>query len=151
MSAERIFSGILFVASLGLLGLAWGYTAPIAYDPIGPRPYPMILLSLLALFTALIAFRPAKLGQAVSLDLTKPIIKNLVICGAAMLFYGILFEWLGYIVATMLMAFVIGLLFDGKKVPTAIASVIMSVSTYLLFEKALDVSLPLGLLSFLGK
>lgn len=84
------------------------------------------------------------------MDLTKPIIKNLILCGAAMLFYGILFEWLGYVIATTLMAFVIGLLFDGKKVPTAIASVVMAISTYLLFEKALDVSLPKGLLAFLG-
>lgn len=84
------------------------------------------------------------------MGLTKPVIKNLFICGMAMLLYGVLFEWLGYVIATSLMAFVIGLLFDGKKVPTAIASVVMAVLTYLLFEKALDVSLPAGLLSFLG-
>lgn len=150
MQVERIFSGILLVVSLILLVMAWGYTAPIAYDPIGPRPYPVILLSLLAFFCALIVFRPKKLGEQISMGLTKPIIKNLIICGVAMLLYGVLFEWLGYIIATVLMATVVGLLFDGKKVPTMIASVVMAVLTYLLFDKALDVSLPLGLLSFLG-
>ena len=44
----RIFSAILALAALGLLVLAWGYTAPIAYDPIGPRPYPILILSLFA-------------------------------------------------------------------------------------------------------
>lgn len=150
MSVERIFSGLLLVASLGLLVLAWGYTAPIAYDPIGPRPYPVILLVLLAFFSALLTFRPKKLSEHITMGLTKPVIKNLFICGMAMLLYGVLFEWLGYVIATSLMAFVTGLLFDGKKVPTAIASVVMAVLTYLLFEKALDVSLPAGLLSFLG-
>lgn len=151
MQIERIFSGMLFVASLGLLAMAWGYTAPIAYDPIGPRPYPVMLLVLLAFFSAILTFRPAKFGEKIDMGLTKPIIKNLVICTAAMLFYSILFEWLGYIISTSLMAFVVGILFEGKKVPTAIASVSMAVLTFLLFEKALDVSLPMGLLSFLGK
>lgn len=147
---ERIFSGCLFLVSLAMMVMAWGYVAPIAYDPIGPRPYPVILLVLLAFFSALLVFRPKKLSEQISMGLTKPIIKNLLICGTAMLLYGVLFEWLGYVIATSLMAFVIGLLFGGKKVPTAISSVVMAVLTYLLFEKALDVSLPSGLLSFLG-
>ena len=33
---ERYFSGLLFLATLFLLYVAWGYTAPIAYDPLAP-------------------------------------------------------------------------------------------------------------------
>lgn len=151
MQIERIFSGLLLVVSLGLLVVAYDYTAPIAYDPIGPRPYPMILLSMLAFFSALVTFRPNKLGETIKMGLTRPVIKNLVVCGLALLLYGVLFEWLGYIIATSVMATVVGMLFNGKIVPTVISSITMAVLTFLLFDKGLDVTLPLGLLSFLGK
>lgn len=151
MLVERLFSGILFVITLVLISMAWGYTAPISYDPIGPRPYPMLILSLLALGTATLAFRPAKFIKVIEYGWTKPIVKNLVLCTVAMWAYAILFEWLGYILATTAMSWSVGMLFGGQKVKTIIASVVMAVLTYLLFDKVLDVSLPLGLLSFLDR
>lgn len=150
MLVERIFSGVMLVVTLILISMAWGYTAPVSYDPIGPRPYPMLILCLLALGTASIAFRPAKFMDIIDMGWTKPIVKNLVLCTVAMTVYAVLFEWLGYILATFIMAWSIGMLFGGQKVKTAISSIVMAVLTYLLFDKALDVSLPLGLLSFLN-
>ena len=49
MTMERLFSGLMALVSLFLIYLAIGYVAPIAYDPIGPRPYPILIFSLLAL------------------------------------------------------------------------------------------------------
>lgn len=150
MMADRIFSGVMLLASLIFLYLAWGYTAPIAYDPIGPRPFPVIILGLLSLGTAVIAFRPARLSEKIEMGLTPNTIKNLVSCFVAMLLYAVLFEILGYIVATSLMAWAVGILFAGKVIQSLIASVCLAILTYLLFDKLLDVSLPLGVLSFLG-
>lgn len=146
---ERIFSGCLFLVSLAMMVMAWGYVAPIAYDPIGPRPYPMILLILLALGTATIAFRPAKFAEKVEMGLSSPIIKSLVICTVALLLYAVLFEILGYIIATLLMAWVVGMLFGGQWLKALIASTVMSVATYFLFNGPLEVSLPAGILSFI--
>lgn len=143
---DRIFSGLMLLVSLILLVMAWGYTAPISYDPIGPRPYPVMLLILLAVLSAVIAFRPAKLAEKIDLGLNKPIIKNLALCTVAMLLYAVLFETLGYIVATTLMAWVIGVLFNGKWHKALIASTIMAVGTYYLFNGPLEVSLPAGIL-----
>ncbi|MDO4440945.1 MAG: tripartite tricarboxylate transporter TctB family protein [Moraxella sp.] len=143
---DRLFSGLMLVVSLILLIMAWGYTAPISYDPIGPRPYPVILLVLLAVLSGVIAFRPARLAEKIELGLTKPIIKNLALCTLAMSLYAVLFETLGYIVATTLMAWGIGVLFDGKWHKTLIASVVMAVGTYYLFNGPLEVSLPAGIL-----
>lgn len=143
---DRIFSGLLLLVSLAMLVMAWGYTAPISYDPIGPRPYPMMILSFLAVLVAIIAFRPAKFAEKIDLGLNKPIIKNLVICTAAMTLYAVLFEMLGYIVATTLMAWVVGILFGGKVHKALIASVVMAVSSYYLFNGPLEVSLPSGIL-----
>ncbi|WP_066804762.1 tripartite tricarboxylate transporter TctB family protein [Moraxella oblonga] len=143
---DRIFSGLLLLVSLILLVMAWGYTAPISYDPIGPRPYPVIILVLLAILTTIIAFRPAKLAEKIELGLTKPIIKNLVICTIALTLYAVLFEILGYIVSTTLTAWVMGVLFGGKTTKAFIASLIMAVATYYLFNGPLEVSLPAGVL-----
>ena len=38
MTMERLFSGLMALVSIFLIYLAIGYVAPIAYDPIGPRP-----------------------------------------------------------------------------------------------------------------
>ncbi|MFA9486256.1 tripartite tricarboxylate transporter TctB family protein [Moraxella haemolytica] len=148
---DRIFSGLMLLVSLILLVIAWGYTAPISYDPIGPRPYPVMLLVLLAILTAIIAFRPAKFSEKIQLGLNIPIIKNLVLCTIAMILYAVLFEMLGYIIATALMAWVVGVLFGGHWLKALIASTIMAVATYFLFNGPLEVSLPAGVLgSILG-
>ena len=47
MTMERAFSGLMALFSLFLVYLAIGYVAPIAYDPIGPRPYPILIFSLI--------------------------------------------------------------------------------------------------------
>ena len=144
---ERIFSGFLLLVAIAMMVMAWGYTAPIAYDPIGPRPYPMILLILLAIGTAVVAFRPAKFAEIIDLGLSKPIIKNLVICTIALALYAVLFEILGYVVATLLMAWVVGILFGGHWLKSLIASAVMAIATYFLFNGPLEVSLPAGILS----
>lgn len=146
---DRIFAGLMFVASVLFLYMAWGYTAPIAYDPIGPRPFPVMLLALLALGTLVLVVRPAKFSEKIDLGLSTPVVKNLVLCVISMLLYALFFETLGFVVATALMATAVGLLFGGKLLHTVIASVALAVLGFLLFDKALDVSLPWGVLSFL--
>lgn len=143
---DRIFSGLLLLVSLAMLVMAWGYNAPIAYDPIGPRPYPVMILILLAILVAIIAFRPAKFAENIDLGLNKPIIKNLVFCTIAMILYAVLFEVLGYILATTLMAWAVGVLFGGKVHKALIASLVMAVGTYFLFNGPLEVTLPAGIL-----
>lgn len=143
---DRIFSGLMLLVSLIMIGMAWGYTAPISYDPIGPRPYPIMLLGLLAILSAIIVFRPAKFAEKIDLGLNKPIIKNLILCTIAMALYAVLFEVLGYVVGTTLMAWLIGVLFGGKWHKTLIASLVMAVGTYYMFNGPLEVSLPAGIL-----
>lgn len=147
MTMERLFSGLMALVSLFLIYLAIGYVAPIAYDPIGPRPYPILIFSLLAFGALVVAFRPASFTKVIDLELTKPIVKNLVLCALALLVYGLIFESLGFILATILMSFALGLLFAGNPLKSLIFSVLISIGLYILFDTLLDVKLPLGLLS----
>lgn len=139
---ERYFSLALLLASLFLLYIAWGYVAPIAYDPLGPRPYPVLILGLMAGCTLFLVVRPNT--QPINLGYTPKLLKHLGICLATLIGYALLFEILGFPLATAIMAFVIGKLFGGKTVQCLISGVVMGVLLYLLFDQALDVPLPLG-------
>ena len=79
MTMERLFSGLMALVSIFLIYLAIGYVAPIAYDPIGPRPYPILIFSLLAFGCLVVAFRPASFTKAIELGLNKTIIRNLIL------------------------------------------------------------------------
>lgn len=147
MTMERAFSGLMALFSLFLVYLAIGYVAPIAYDPIGPRPYPILIFSLMAFLTLVIAFRPARFTKVIDLGYNKIVIRNLVLCVSALLIYSLIFEPLGFVVATTLMCFAVGLLFAGNPVKSLIFSVVISIALYVLFDMALDVILPLGILS----
>ena len=95
----------------------------------------------------MVAFRPARFTKHIDLGLTKPIIKNLVLCALALLVYGLIFEDLGFILSTIIMSFAVGLLFAGNPLKSLIFSVLISIGLYVLFDIFLDVKLPLGLLS----
>ena len=147
MTMERLFSGLMALVSIFLIYLAIGYVAPIAYDPIGPRPYPILIFSLLAFGALVVAFRPARFTKPIDLGLTKPIIKNLMLCALALLVYGLIFEVLGFILATILMSFAVGILFAGNPFKCLIFSVVISIALYVLFDILLDVKLRIGILS----
>src|SRR5699024_12612490 len=103
MTMERLFSGLMALVSLFLIYLAIGYVAPIAYDPIGPRPYPILIFSLLEFGAVVVDFSPARFTKPVELGLTKAIIRNAVLYAHASLVVGFIFELLVIIVATILM------------------------------------------------
>ena len=141
MSFERAFALLLALLSLFLLYLAWGYQAPISYDPLGPRPYPLLILGLLAggsLWLALGRREISKLGYSPAL------LSKLAICFLMLLAYGLTFELLGFPLATALMALVVGRLFGGSWGRSALAGLALGLGFYLLFDRLLDVPLPLG-------
>lgn len=142
MNIERCFSGLLLLAALFLLYTAWGYTAPIAYDPLGPRPYPVLILSLLAVCCLFLAVRPVR--EKIDLGYTPSLAKKLAACFVALLLYGILFELLGFPLATALMAFAVGKLFGGSTLSCSVSGIALGAGLYLLFDRLLDVPLPVG-------
>ncbi|ENX38061.1 tripartite tricarboxylate transporter TctB family protein [Acinetobacter sp. NIPH 2100] len=147
MSAERIFAGILGFVSLGLLYLAWGYVAPIAYDPLGPRPYPVLLLVLLMVSCFYLALRPKKLAESIDLGYSPLVLKKIGLLMLFMLMYALTFEFLGFPIATALMFFAVGILFGGHPKAAAISGIVFGCLFYGLFDYILDVPLPLGFLS----
>ena len=137
----RLFAASWLLFCAGLAVLAWGFQAPFAYDPVGPRAYPLLLLSLMAVGSIWLLLKPGLLEQR----LNPTAALRALLCIAALLAYALLFEVLGFVLSTALAAFAIGLLFTGRLLPCAISGVLMGVLLYGLFDYLLDVPLPLGL------
>ncbi|MDT4843702.1 Tripartite tricarboxylate transporter TctB family protein [compost metagenome] len=137
----RLFAAIWLLFCAGLAVLAWGFQAPFAYDPVGPRAYPLLLLALMAAGSLWLVFKPGLLEQTFNPQGAL----RAGLCVAALLAYALLFEPLGFTLSTALVTFAIGLLFTGRLVPCLISGVLMGTLLYGLFDYVLDVPLPLGL------
>lgn len=147
MFIERIFSGCLVIVSIILLFIAWQFVAPIAYDPLGPRPYPILLLILIIISCLYLTIRPAKFSEKLDLGFNPVILKKIGLTLFSFFFYAISFEFLGFIISTALMVTAVGILFGGSIKASCISGIALSVSCYFLFDYFLDVPLPLGLLN----
>ena len=137
----RLFSAIWLLFCAWLAVLAWGFQAPFAYDPVGPRAYPLLLLALMGAGSLWLLIKPGLLTQ----QLHVPSALRATLCVLALLAYALLFEPLGFILSTALVGFALGVLFTGRLVPCAISGVLMGLLLYGLFDYLLDVPLPLGL------
>nr|WP_298142333.1 tripartite tricarboxylate transporter TctB family protein [uncultured Pseudomonas sp.] len=137
----RLFAASWLLLCAGLAVLAWGFQAPFAYDPVGPRAYPLLLLGLMAAGSAWLVVKPGHSAQR----LNTAAAMRAGLCVLALLAYALLFETLGFVLATSLATFVLGLLFAGRPLHCAISALLMGVLLYLLFDYLLDVPLPLGL------
>ncbi|CAI0704002.1 tripartite tricarboxylate transporter TctB family protein [Serratia ficaria] len=138
--SDRIFAGFWLLLCIGGLFIGWGIQSEYSYEPLGPRPFPLAILSLMALCAALLLLnRP----QAVEWPHNK-VMRRLLALVIALVLYAWGFEWLGFPLATALLTFSIGLLFQASLPAAAISGVIMGVVLYYAFDQLLDVTLPLG-------
>jgi len=75
--------------------------------------------------------------------------KPTAVCAAAVLVYALLFQWLGFPLATALMAVPVGTAFGGSWKQALTGGAVLGLALYLLFDKVLDVVLPAGPLALL--
>jgi len=120
----------------------WDIEAPFAYEPVGPRAFPLLIALLIGLCGLRLAIKGGNAIEANSPGANSRIALMVLIAAG----YAFLFQWLGFIIATALMTILVGRLFGGTWLKCTIGGVIMGVFFFLLFDKALDVVLPAGLL-----
>jgi len=129
-------------------GMAWaahGYAAPISYEPVGPRAFPLLMAGLMAAAGAWLVVRPGPQGFGLARDHLKPISFAVV----AVFIYAALYEWLGFTLATTVMALPVGMAFGGSWKQSLASGAGLGLVLFLLFDKLLDVVLPTGVLSFI--
>lgn len=138
----RLFSAIWLLLCIWLAFVAWGFQAPFAYDPVGPRAYPLLLLGLMGAGALWLIIKPGLMEQQLHI----PTVKRSAMCVLVLLAYALTFEPLGFVLSTCVAVFLLGLLFTGRPVPCLISAVLMGILLFLLFDYLLDVPLPLGVL-----
>lgn len=143
---DRIF-GVLMI----VLAVAYGWGATQLPEPfggseaVGPETFPLLLAGVLVLSSLYLVVRPDP-------DNAWPWSRTgveLIIAVVVLVLYAMLLQPLGFILST---ALAVGTLCwrMGSRVPRAyLVGAISGLVVYLLFNFALDLALPLGLLSFL--
>ena len=143
--SDRILGAVCVVAAAGMAWAAQGYAAAISYEPVGPRAFPLVLAALMAVAGLWLVLRPTLRGNPFNGVQWLPV----VLCALAIVAYALLFEVLGFPLATTLMAVPVGMAFGGNWKQSLIGGAGLGLMLFLLFDKLLDVVLPTALLSFI--
>lgn len=143
--SDRILGAACLIVGAGMAWAAKDYAAPISYEPVGPRAFPLLLAGLLAAGGAWLVLRPS--GHDSGLGLAS--LGKLGLAASAIVVYALLFQVLGFTLATALMALPVALAFGGTWKQGLAGGIGLGLALFLLFDKLLDVILPTGLLAFL--
>ncbi|MEG3112566.1 MULTISPECIES: tripartite tricarboxylate transporter TctB family protein [unclassified Pantoea] len=138
--SDRIFAAIWLALCLGGMVIAWQIQSEYSYEPVGPRPFPLTILGLMAICALLMLFRKPDTIQWP----TQGTLKRLVALALMLMLYGWLFETLGFALCTTLLTFGIGMLFGARWWAAALSGVIMGLTLFYAFDRLLDVTLPMG-------
>ena len=102
-----------------------------------------VLLILLSSVLLMKGFRGTSIGTKAFGELRRPII---LIVG--MVVYVIIFDWVGYVIATIILSAIVLRILETKSWwVLTVVSLVLSVGSYILFDRLLGVTLPPGILS----
>lgn len=139
--SERVFGVFLALLSIGGIYFGWGLHAPISYEPVGPRAFPLLVFSLLGICAVcLVVSRRPPTTWAPS-----PVLLRIGGMFAVVLAYAYLFDKLGFVVSTALMSVPLARFFGGSWKQALVGGIALGVGLFVLFDYLLDVVLPTGL------
>ena len=143
--SDRILGAVCIAVGAGMAWAAQDYAATISYEPVGPRAFPLLLAALMAASGLWLVLRPS-LG---AVNFRSVPWTATVLSAVAIGFYALLFQALGFTLATTLMAVPVGMAFGGSWKQAVASGAGLGIVLYFMFDKLLDVVLPTGILSFL--
>ncbi|MCU0072629.1 tripartite tricarboxylate transporter TctB family protein [Pseudomonas koreensis] len=150
MLIQRIFASVLLLVCASLALMAWPYQAAFSYEPVGPRAFPLLMLGLMGLALLYMVFRPAPIKHSEDEPpLDRETLTKISICVALLLVFAGLFEPLGFILSSILIGIPMARLYGGRWLPSVVVTTLMAIGLYVLFDRVMDVPLPLGLLDVL--
>jgi putative tricarboxylic transport membrane protein len=141
--SDRILGAVCVVAAAGMAWAAQDYAPAISYEPVGPRAFPRLLAGLMAVAGAWLVLKPRIVGNTFH----GGAVKLIGLSAVTVFVYALLFQLLGFTLATALMALPVGMAFGGSWKQSLIGGAGLGLGLFLLFDKLLDVVLPTGLLS----
>jgi putative tricarboxylic transport membrane protein len=121
---------------------AWTFNVAFMTDPVGPKALPLLVAGALVVAGARLMARPR---STVQLPDTGPA-RRMMLAAAAFISYGLVLPWLGFFLSTTIVVGVLGVLFGGPRVGSAVAGAGLSAVLWLLFVMVLSLPLPIGAL-----
>ncbi|MBA1203436.1 tripartite tricarboxylate transporter TctB family protein [Pseudomonas capeferrum] len=150
MILQRIFALLLLAVCAALAVMAWPYQAAFSYEPVGPRAYPLLMLGLMGLALLYLVVRPTPIARKDDEpELDRATLTKIGLCIALLLVFASTFESLGFILSSILIGVPMARLYGGRWLHSVVIVVAMSLFLYWLFDRVMDVPLPLGLLDVL--
>ncbi|MGI1169079.1 tripartite tricarboxylate transporter TctB family protein [Pseudomonas aeruginosa] len=152
---QRLFAGLWLLACVGLAVAGWRYQAPFSYEPVGPRAYPLLCLALMGAGLGGGGGGGAPRGPTPirhaedEQPLGGAVLLKVLACIALLLVFAGLFETLGFILSAALVGSCMAILYGARPIPAVVTASLLGIGLYWLFDRALDVPLPLGVLDFL--
>jgi len=151
MLLQRLFLGIWLLLALAMIGVGMSYQAPFAYEPVGPRAFPLLMLILLSAGLLYLILKPTPIHRDEDEpELDSHGIRKVLLCIGLLLAFALLFEPLGFILSSIVVGTCLARMYGGQWRPGLLAGAGLALGLYLLFDQVLDVPLPLGLLSYVG-
>jgi putative tricarboxylic transport membrane protein len=138
--SDRIAGVVLLVFALVFGGLALSIEVPLAYEPVGPKAFPLIVLSVIALAAVYIFARP----DAEPEWPTRPVALRAAGIIAALVAYVFLLQPIGFLAATVACVFAIAVLFGGSWREGLLGGFGIAGGVYVAFVYLLDFRLPGG-------
>ncbi|WP_263260738.1 tripartite tricarboxylate transporter TctB family protein [Pseudomonas sp. RIT-PI-S] len=147
---QRLFAAALLVVCAALAVMAWPYQAAFSYEPVGPRAYPLLLLALMSLALLYMLLRPAAIVHSEDEPaLDRHSLGKIAACVGLLLVFAGLFEPLGFILSSLLIGVPMARLYGGRWLPALVVIPLATIGLYVLFDRVMDVPLPMGLLDVL--
>ncbi|MGW8313159.1 MAG: tripartite tricarboxylate transporter TctB family protein [Desulfuromonadales bacterium] len=136
---DRGFAFVLLLFSLLYALMARNIEVPFAYDPLGPKPVPLALATALILLSLLIACRPERNVHFKRI----PLANSFYLLGI-LLFYQTTWLSFGFLLSTTISVYLLTRLFKCSWMQGLMTALVISVSSYGLFNFFLKIKLPLG-------
>lgn len=141
MLSIRIFSLLFIFLSLVLFYYGLGIKSEFNYEPLGPTPFPLAILVLIALCNVLLLFFSEHTNiQWAGLR----IMQKLGLLLLNFFGYAFVFEIFGFLLASAIFIFVTSLIFGARFFSALIFAVLCSLGLFYLFDICLQITLPLG-------
>jgi putative tricarboxylic transport membrane protein len=143
----------IFSVLVGLAYLASAIAIPVldVSDKIGPRTFPILVSIMVILCGALLLFKDLKSKKRTAFSwqfiTEKDIWLRVALTIAGGIVYGMVLDWLGYVITTFIfMIYVFSYINIGKHVKNIFIAFAFSTLSYTVFAIILKLSLPRGLL-----
>ena len=150
MLLQRIFASVLLLVCVGLALMAWPYQAAFSYEHVGPRAFPLLMLGLMGLGLIYMIVRPTPVVHSEEdPQLDRDTLLKIAVCVVLLLIFAGTFEPLGFILSSLLIGIPMARLYGGRWLSSIVIISLVSIGLYLLFDKAMEVHLPLGVLDIL--